>query len=158
MRTAAAAFGIYEFWALDIEKVWNKRLLFHFISLLFIWTYMCIIQSWGKYEQLHWERLSYICSSEVFTQRINPPHHKNWKDLKLDVETADTKILSREGERVWNKLPANGSKSEKSFLATSLWKRKFKLKTFLVYVILSRNCLCNLRRLRALLHCSQNWI
>lgn len=120
MRTAAAPSGIYEFWALDIEKVWNKRLYFHFISLLFIWTHMCIIQSRGKHERLHWERLSYVCSSEVFTQRINPSP-QNWKDLKLDVETADTKIFSREGEKVWNKLPTN----DRAIVRRASWQPAF---------------------------------
>lgn len=92
----------------------------------------------------------------LYLRELTPPG--NWKDLKLDGETAGTKILFTEGERVWNKLPTNDSNSEKSFLATSLCNRKFKLKTFSVFVILSRNCLYNLCRLRALLQCSQNWI
>lgn len=55
-------------------------------------------------------------------KELIPPHPpQNWKDLKLDVETADTKIFSREGEKVWNKLPTN----DRAIVRRASWQPAF---------------------------------
>lgn len=154
MRTAAAAYGFHVFWVLDIEKVWNKRLFLHSVSLLFMQTHMCMIQSIQKiWATTLGETVMHLCLLTCLPilntwdllclRELYGPldwkeaflaiffSHRNEEDFKLAGETAGMKIPSMEDRRAWNKLPTNDWVTvRRAFWQPAFAKENWNLKAF----------------------------